>query len=89
MFDGVTLKVCTVFYQVRVGKSTWCSTWSRLNTSTVLYPVGKSIVFDRGLAKSMYCIVAREHWEVEGIRRGLTESIHCIVASESWRVRVG
>ena len=70
MFDRVRLKVCTVLYQVRVGKSTWCSTWPRLNISTVLYPVrvGESRVFDRGLTKSVPCIVASENREVEGVR---------------------
>ena len=57
MVDRVRLKVCTVLYQVEVGKSTWCSTWPRLNISTVFYQVGKSRVCDRGLTKSMHCMV--------------------------------
>ena len=44
--------------------------WPRLNISTVLYPVRKSRVFDRGLTKSMHCIVPSQRRGVESLRQG-------------------
>ena len=70
MFDRVRLKTCTVLYQVGVRKSTWCSTWPRLNINTVLYPVGTSRVFDRGLTERMHCIVPCQSRGVESFRQG-------------------
>ena len=86
LFDRVRLKVCTVLYQMRVGKSTQCSTWPRLDISTLLYAVGKSRVFDRDLTKSMHCIVPSQSREVESFRRRLNRSIPCIVASDNREV---
>ena len=71
---------------MRSGKSTWCLTWPRLNISTVLYPVGKSRVFDRGMTKSMHCIDPVREGESRVFDMGLTKSVSCIVASENREV---
>ena len=40
---------------------------------TLLYPVGKSMEFDRGLTKSMHCIVPSQSRGVERFRQGSYE----------------